>query len=95
MATLFCQFLPGYLGRTAEHRGRDVEDEPLWSMLEIQEFLDEWLVAEFTDRRSSDICSELRRFADYMSVTLDRHSPSPWAQEIRETAAKRASIRRS
>ncbi|MGW6692029.1 hypothetical protein [Streptomyces sp. NPDC054961] len=38
MATLFCQFLPGYLGRTAEHRGRDVEDEPLWSMLEIQKF---------------------------------------------------------
>ncbi|WP_246144331.1 hypothetical protein [Actinacidiphila oryziradicis] len=37
VATLFCQFLPGYLGRTAEHRGRDVEDEPLWSMLELQQ----------------------------------------------------------
>ncbi|WP_367826660.1 integrase [Streptomyces sp. LMG1-1-1.1] len=50
VATLFCQFLPGYLGRTAEHRGRDVEDEPLWSMLEIQEFLDEWLVAKWQNR---------------------------------------------
>lgn len=51
VATLFCQFLPGYLGRTAEHRGRRVEDEPLWSMLEIQEFLDEWLVAKWQNRR--------------------------------------------
>ncbi|MCW2901654.1 MAG: integrase [Streptosporangiaceae bacterium] len=50
VATLFCQFLPGYLGRTAEHRGRGVEDEPLWSMLEIQEFLDEWLVAKWQSR---------------------------------------------
>ncbi|OPC76775.1 integrase [Embleya scabrispora] len=50
VATLFCQFLPGYLGRTAEHRGRNVEDEPLWSMLEIQELLDEWLVAKWQNR---------------------------------------------
>lgn len=72
VATLFCQFLPGYLGRTAEHRGRRVEDEPLWSMLELQELqelLDEWLVDPFTDRRSSRTGSELRRFIDYMSVT--------------------------
>ncbi|WP_435792392.1 integrase [Actinacidiphila glaucinigra] len=50
VATLFCQFLPGYLGRTAEHRGRDVEDEPLWSMLELQGLLDEWLVARWQTR---------------------------------------------
>ncbi|WP_374118564.1 integrase [Streptomyces sp. 8L] len=50
VATMFCQFFPGYLGRTAEHRGRNVEDEPLWSMLEIQEFLDEWLIAEWQNR---------------------------------------------
>ncbi|MFE7234102.1 integrase [Streptomyces sp. NPDC057596] len=51
VATLFCQFLPGYLGRTAEHRGRNVEDERLWSIQEIQEFLDEWLVAKWQNRR--------------------------------------------
>ncbi|WP_443048412.1 integrase [Streptomyces sp. NBC_00053] len=50
VATLFCQFLPGHLGRTAEHRGRRVEDEPLWSMMEIQELLDEWLVAKWQTR---------------------------------------------
>ncbi|MFG2525618.1 hypothetical protein [Streptomyces sp. NPDC048527] len=69
VATLFCQFLPGYLGRTAEHRGRCVEDEPLWSMLEIQEFLDEWLVGSFTDRGRSFSGLDLRRFIDYMCVT--------------------------
>ncbi|MFG3532264.1 integrase [Streptomyces sp. NPDC047917] len=51
VATMFCQFLSGYLGRTAEHGGRNVEDEPLWSMLEIQEFLNEWLVAKWQNRR--------------------------------------------
>jgi putative transposase len=50
VATLFCQFVAGYLGRTAEHRGRRVEDEPLWSLLEIQELLDEWLVAAWQNR---------------------------------------------
>ncbi|WSA97944.1 integrase [Streptomyces sp. NBC_01794] len=50
VATLFCQFLPGYLGRTAEHRGRNIEDEPLWSILEIQEFLDEWLISKWQNR---------------------------------------------
>ena len=51
VATIFCQFLPGYLGRTAEHRGRRAEDEPLWSMQEIQEFLDEWIIAKWQTRR--------------------------------------------
>jgi len=50
VATLFCQFVSGYLGRSAEHRGHRVEDEQLWSMLEIQELLDEWLVAAWQNR---------------------------------------------
>jgi hypothetical protein len=50
VATLFCQFASGYLGRTAEHRGRSVQDQPLWSMLEIQELLDEWLIACWQNR---------------------------------------------
>ena len=45
VATLFCQFVSGYLGRSAEHRGSRVEDEPLWSLLELQELLDEWILA--------------------------------------------------
>ncbi|MET7304510.1 hypothetical protein [Embleya sp. NPDC005575] len=53
VATLFAQFLPGYTGRTTDHRGRHPERERLWSLLELQEILDEWVVAKFTDR---DLC---------------------------------------
>jgi putative transposase len=50
VSTLFCQFVSGYLGRSAEHRGGRVEDEPLWSLLELQELLDEWIVAVWQHR---------------------------------------------
>ncbi|MEU7004343.1 integrase [Nonomuraea sp. NPDC046570] len=48
VSTLFAQFVSGYVGRSAEHRG--VEDEPLWSMRELQELLDEWIVAKWQNR---------------------------------------------
>src|SRR6266487_105952 len=50
VSTLFCQFVSGYLGRSAEYRGRRVEDEPLWSLLELQELLDEWILAGWQHR---------------------------------------------
>jgi hypothetical protein len=50
VATLFSQFVSGYLGRSAEFRGHKVEDEPLWSLLELQELLDEWIVAVWQNR---------------------------------------------
>jgi hypothetical protein len=50
VGTLFAQFVSGYLGRSAEFRGRRVEDEPLWSLLELQELLDEWIVANWQNR---------------------------------------------
>jgi len=50
VGTLFCQFVSGYLGRSAEYRGRRVEDEPLWSLMELQELLDEWILAGWQHR---------------------------------------------
>ena len=50
VASLFCQFASGYAGRSADRRGRHVEDQPLWSMAELQELLDEWLVAFWLNR---------------------------------------------
>ena len=44
VASRFSQFASGYLGRSADRRGRHVEDQPLWSMAELQELLDEWLL---------------------------------------------------
>jgi hypothetical protein len=44
IASLFSQFASGYAGRSPDRRGRHVEDQPLWSMAELQELLDEWLL---------------------------------------------------
>ncbi|MDN5931209.1 MAG: hypothetical protein L0I24_09130, partial [Pseudonocardia sp.] len=50
LGSLFCQFVSGYTGRNPDRRGRGIEDQPLWSMLELQELLDEWLVACWQNR---------------------------------------------
>jgi hypothetical protein len=44
LATLFCQFAVGYLGRSADRRGRGVDGQPLWSLMQMQDLLDEWLI---------------------------------------------------
>jgi putative transposase len=51
VATLFAQYVSGYLGSSVERRGGQAEREPLWSIHEVQQLLDEWVVASFTDRR--------------------------------------------
>jgi hypothetical protein len=44
VGTLFAQFVAGYTGFNAERRGRHVEQQAVWSLMELQELLDEWLV---------------------------------------------------
>lgn len=68
VGTLFAQFVSGYAGSNTERRGRKVEAQPLWSMLELQELLDEWIVGVFTDRWNPDTSPDLRSFVDYMSA---------------------------
>nr|WP_238845647.1 integrase [Nocardia terpenica] len=48
--TLFAQYVAGYTGNSVENRGRDPQAEAVWSMLELQELLDEWLVAAWQTR---------------------------------------------
>jgi putative transposase len=48
--TLFAQYVAGYVGNSVENRGQDVAAEAVWSMLELQELLDEWLVAAWPTR---------------------------------------------
>ncbi len=50
LGSLFCQFVSGYLGRNPDRRGRGIDARPLWSMLELQELLDEWLIARWQNR---------------------------------------------
>ncbi|WP_406291364.1 hypothetical protein [Embleya sp. NBC_00896] len=42
--SLFCQHLPGYTGSDVTRRGRDVEREACFSVAQLQDLLDEWLV---------------------------------------------------
>jgi hypothetical protein len=50
VATLFAQYVSGYLGSSVERRGRHAEREPLWSIHEVQQLLDEWVVASWQNR---------------------------------------------
>ena len=50
VATLFAQFVGGYTGRSPEYRGRGDGQQAVWSLAELQELLDEWIIAAFTDR---------------------------------------------
>lgn len=50
VATLFAQFVAGYTGSTTERRGRGLEDGPLWSLPELQNLLDEWIIAVWQTR---------------------------------------------
>jgi hypothetical protein len=50
LGTLFCQFAVGYLGRSADRRGRHVDGQPLWSLMQMQDLLDEWLIAVWQNR---------------------------------------------
>jgi hypothetical protein len=56
LGTLFCQFAAGYLGRSADRRGRGAAVQPAWSLMQMQDLLDEWLISVFTDRTSECPC---------------------------------------
>ncbi|MGW2602088.1 transposase [Streptomyces klenkii] len=42
--TLFCQHLPGYTGSDVTRRGKDVARDACYSVAQLQDLLDEWLV---------------------------------------------------
>jgi transposase InsO family protein len=50
VGTLFAQYVAGYVGNSVERRGKDAEADAVWSMLELQSLLDEWLVAAWQNR---------------------------------------------
>jgi hypothetical protein len=43
--TLFCQHVAGYTGRDVTRRGSDLGSQNLWSLADLQELLDEWVIA--------------------------------------------------
>jgi hypothetical protein len=47
--TLFCQHVAGYTGRDVTRRGAGGEDR-MWSLADLQELLDEWVIAGWQSR---------------------------------------------
>ena len=47
--TLFAQHVAGFKAANTQQRGRDVT--PVWTLDQLQDLLDEWLIVGFTDRR--------------------------------------------
>ena len=50
VATLFAQYVAGYVGSSVERRGKNAEEGAAWSMAELQDLLDEWIVAVWQNR---------------------------------------------
>ncbi len=48
--TLFCQHVAGYTGRDVTRRGADVVERAVWSVTDLQDLLDEWIVAGWQPR---------------------------------------------
>lgn len=48
--TLFCQHLVGYTGSNVTRRGTDPEDGAAWALADLQDLLDEWVVACWQNR---------------------------------------------
>src|SRR6266487_998478 len=42
--TLFCQHVAGYTGRDVTRRGSGPDSQELWSLADLQELLDEWVI---------------------------------------------------
>lgn len=45
VATLFAQYAAGHAGSCVERRGKNAGQAAAWSILELQDLLDEWIVA--------------------------------------------------
>jgi transposase InsO family protein len=48
--TLFAQYVAGYVGSSVERRGKNAEQDAVWSMVELQALLDEWIVSTWQNR---------------------------------------------
>ena len=48
--TLFVQHLPGYTGANVQQRGAGIEQQATWTIPDLQDLLDEWIVAGWQSR---------------------------------------------
>lgn len=59
ISTMFTQYLPGYTGRSAEHRGYEVEKDDLIDVYMLNELFDDWVLKEWQNRPHSSLLDRL------------------------------------
>lgn len=50
VGSLFAQYVAGFVGSSVERRGEKADEEAVWSMVELQALLDEWIVTTWQNR---------------------------------------------
>lgn len=50
IGTLFAQYVTGYLGSSVERRGKNADQQAVFSLPEIQDLLDEWIMTGWQNR---------------------------------------------
>ena len=50
VGSLFAQYVAGYTGPSVEHRGENAGQDAVWSIIELQALLDEWIVTTWQNR---------------------------------------------
>ncbi|MGW2826489.1 transposase [Streptomyces sp. NPDC001443] len=51
----FSQYVAGYTGSNVTERGKAVEDEACWTLPQLQDLLDEWLVTDWQHRQHASL----------------------------------------
>ncbi len=55
VGTLFAQYVAGYVGSSVERRGEKADQDAVWSIIELQALLDEWVVTTWQNRPHSGL----------------------------------------
>jgi transposase InsO family protein len=55
VGTLFAQYVAGYVGSSVDRRGEKAEQDAVWSIVELQALLDEWIVTTWQNRPHSGL----------------------------------------
>ncbi|MCY7287295.1 MAG: hypothetical protein LH624_03340 [Cryobacterium sp.] len=82
--TMFCQHLPGYVGRSPEHRGEKIEQENLLDVYALFELFDDWVLRDWQNRPHSSLrdhanphvkMSPNEKFYAASEITSNMHIP--------------------
>jgi len=58
--SLFCQHVAAYTGSNVTVRGKDIDASAAWTVGQLQDLFDEWLIVMFTDRFGLNVMPDLR-----------------------------------